>query len=140
MCVKLSLRDLNPSPCSHTPQAIILVERPPHQECMVVRLERSWCIIIKKSFNEKLKRKSPNDERAFCAKEKIEQSSFYKQSQKLFHSTATSSLSFHFFFPFSFLVLFPNTLSLSLSSLILSQNCSLYLLHGLSFMAKPLQL
>ena len=79
MCVK-PLGDLNPGPCSHTPQAIILAEWLPHQECMVVRLERSWCIIIKKSFNviikksfnEKLKRKSLNDERAFCAKEKIE--------------------------------------------------------------------
>ena len=44
----------------------------------MVKLKRSWYIIIKKIFNEKLKRKSPNDERAFCAKEKIEESSFYK--------------------------------------------------------------
>ena len=31
MCIKLPLRDLNPNPCHHTPQALILVEWLSHQ-------------------------------------------------------------------------------------------------------------
>ena len=38
MCVKLSPRDLNlgPYPYTHTPQALILVELPSHQGCVLV--------------------------------------------------------------------------------------------------------
>ena len=54
MCVKLSPRDLNSSSCPHTPQTLILVKWPPHQESAVRFWNPNWTVRFDQENREPL--------------------------------------------------------------------------------------
>ena len=54
MCVKLPLRDLNSGSCPHTPQTLILVKWPPHQESAVRFWNPNWTVRFDQENREPL--------------------------------------------------------------------------------------